>query len=166
MIAAALRCRTRGVGRYKLVLSLLLLAFAMPLSACTLGTSPKINLTTPVASFGSNPGELLMFKYVPAKPAPEPAMVVVLHHCFQHANDYIEEAAWRALADRYGWVLLMPEQQGSNDFNRCFGWYSSNNKVALSSTCSRKPSGQRSWEPRKPTRTAEPQRLFRSSVSV
>ena len=128
MIAAALRCRTRGAGRYRLVLSLLLLAFAMPLSACTLGTSPKINLTTPVASFGSNPGALLMFKYVPAKPAPEPAMVVVLHHCFQHANDYIEEAAWRALADRYGWVLLMPEQQGSNDFNRCFGWYSSNNK--------------------------------------
>jgi len=102
LIAAALRCRTRGAGRHRLGLCLLLLAFAMPLSACTLGTSPKINLMTPVASFGSNPGALLMFKYVPAKPAPEPAMVVVLHHCFQHANDYIEEAAWRTLADRYG----------------------------------------------------------------
>jgi poly(hydroxyalkanoate) depolymerase family esterase len=123
-----LRCRTRRAGRRGLDLCLLLLALAVPLSACTLGTSPKINLTTPVASFGSNPGDLLMFKYVPAKVAPEPPMIVVLHHCFQHANDYIEEAAWRPLADRYGWVLLMPEQPSSNDLNRCFGWYSSANK--------------------------------------
>ena len=109
----------------RLARPLLLLALAGLLAGCTLGTSPSLDVTTQVEDFGSNPGHLRMYKYVPAKLAPAPAMVVVLHHCFQRAYDYIEEAAWRPLADRYGFVILAPEQVPYNELNRCFSWYSS-----------------------------------------
>lgn len=95
------------------------------LAGCTLGTSPNINATTQVGEFGTNPGNLRMFKYIPAKLPPSPAMVVVLHHCFQHAFDYLEEGGWRTLADRYGFVVLLPEQPAANEINLCFNWYSS-----------------------------------------
>ena len=30
---------------------------------------------------------------------------------------------WSTLAKRYGFALLMPEQQGSNNANTCFNWF-------------------------------------------
>ena len=32
-------------------------------------------------------------------------------------------AGWSTLAKRYGFALLMPEQQGSNNANTCFNWF-------------------------------------------
>jgi poly(hydroxyalkanoate) depolymerase family esterase len=120
--------RAGGRGRGLLHPCVLLIALAGILSGCTLGAAPLVDVTTNVAEFGENPGGLRMYKYVPAKLPPSPAMVVVLHHCFQHANSYIDEAGWRPLADRYGFVLLLPEQVPGNDFYRCFGWYSAENR--------------------------------------
>jgi poly(hydroxyalkanoate) depolymerase family esterase len=74
-----------------------------------------------VQGFGSNPGALRMFKYVPARP--EPALVVVLHGCTQTAASYDFGAGWSTLADRYGFVLLLPQQQHANNPNRCFNWF-------------------------------------------
>jgi poly(hydroxyalkanoate) depolymerase family esterase len=62
-----------------------------------------------------------MFKYVPAQP--EPALVVVLHGCTQTAANYDLGAGWSTLADRYGFVLLLPQQQASNNLNSCFNWF-------------------------------------------
>jgi poly(hydroxyalkanoate) depolymerase family esterase len=82
---------------------------------------PALNRLTEVHGFGSNPGALRMFKYVPTRP--EPALVVVLHGCTQTAASYDVGAGWSTLADRYGFVLLLPQQQPSNNPNKCFNWF-------------------------------------------
>ena len=73
--------------------------------------------------FGSNPGNLRMFSYVPSRLQANPALVVVLHGCAQTAADYNLGAGWSTLADRYGFALLLPEQQRSNNPNGCFNWF-------------------------------------------
>jgi poly(hydroxyalkanoate) depolymerase family esterase len=77
------------------------------------------------ADFGSNPGDLKMFTYVPATMAAKPALVVVLHGCTQTAAGYDVGTGWSALAERYGFALLMPEQKSSNNSNTCFNWFNS-----------------------------------------
>jgi feruloyl esterase len=83
---------------------------------------PAFDRLTEVTGFGSNPGALRMFKYVPADP--QPALVVVLHGCTQTAVSYDFGAGWSTLADRHGFVLLLPEQQRANNANNCFNWFS------------------------------------------
>ena len=73
--------------------------------------------------FGANPGNLRMFKYLPAGLAANPPLVVVLHGCTQTAAGYDLGAGWSTLADRYRFALLMPEQQRSNNPNGCFNWF-------------------------------------------
>jgi feruloyl esterase len=76
-----------------------------------------------VKDFGSNPGNLRMFRYVPPPAANIPGLVVVLHGCTQTAAGYDYGAGWSTLADRYGFVLLFPQQQKSNNPNGCFNWF-------------------------------------------
>ena len=76
-----------------------------------------------IFGFGSNPGNLRMFSYRPPALADNPALVVVLHGCTQTAAGYDLGAGWSALADRYGFALLLPEQQRSNNPNGCFNWF-------------------------------------------
>jgi poly(hydroxyalkanoate) depolymerase family esterase len=76
-----------------------------------------------VHGFGSNPGNLRMFRYLPPKLAENPALVVVLHGCTQTAAGYDLGAGWSTLADRYGFALLFPEQQRINNPNGCFNWF-------------------------------------------
>jgi poly(3-hydroxybutyrate) depolymerase len=66
---------------------------------------------TEVHEFGSNPGALRMFTYVPSQR--KSALVVVLHGCAQTAGSYDLGAGWSTLADRYGFALLLPQQQTS-----------------------------------------------------
>ena len=49
--------------------------------------------------------------------------MVVLHGCTQTAAGYDLGAGWSTLADRYGFALLMPEQQRANNPNGCFNWF-------------------------------------------
>ncbi|HLX16018.1 MAG TPA: PHB depolymerase family esterase [Bradyrhizobium sp.] len=74
--------------------------------------------------FGTNPGDLRMFSYLPDSLQPAPALVVVLHGCGQTAAAYDLGAGWSTLAKHYGFALLMPEQQPSNNANGCFNWFS------------------------------------------
>lgn len=77
---------------------------------------------TPVDSFGSNPGELDMFEYVPADlPAGRP-LVVVMHGCTQTAAA-MEAAGWNALADEYRFAVVYPQQRNANQQLGCFTWY-------------------------------------------
>jgi poly(hydroxyalkanoate) depolymerase family esterase len=73
--------------------------------------------------FGTNPGDLRMFSYLPDSLQPAPALVVVLHGCGQTAAGYDQGAGWSMLAKHYGFALLMPEQQASNNANGCFNWF-------------------------------------------
>lgn len=73
--------------------------------------------------FGTNPGGLRMFSYVPAGLRPSPALVVVLHGCGQTAAGYNLGTGWSTLARHYGFALLMPEQQVTNNTHGCFNWF-------------------------------------------
>lgn len=81
------------------------------------------SLLKEVSGFGSNPGALRMFSYVPRSLPESPALVVVLHGCTQTAEDYDHGAGWSTLADRYGFALVLPEQQRSNNPKTCFNWF-------------------------------------------
>jgi poly(hydroxyalkanoate) depolymerase family esterase len=76
-----------------------------------------------VTGFGTNPGNLKMFRYVPdGLPAGRP-LVVVLHGCTQDAAGYGTASGWVQLADRYRFALLLPQQQTVNNSNKCFNWF-------------------------------------------
>lgn len=79
--------------------------------------------TAEVTGFGSNPGSLRMFKYVPDTLPASPALVVALHGCTQSAKDYDDEPGWSGLADKWGFVLLLPQQEELNHPNLCFSWF-------------------------------------------
>jgi poly(hydroxyalkanoate) depolymerase family esterase len=78
---------------------------------------------TETTGFGSNPGALRMFSFAPHDLPRDAALVVVLHGCGQSAAGYDLGAGWSTLAKRYGFVLLMPEQQRSNNAQGCFNWF-------------------------------------------
>ncbi len=81
--------------------------------------SPLVETT----GFGSNPGGLRMFSFVPHNLQPAPGLVVVLHGCGQTAAAYDLGAGWSTLAKHYGFALLMPQQQPFNNANGCFNWF-------------------------------------------
>jgi feruloyl esterase len=88
------------------------------------GASPAGN--TPLVEineFGTNPGALRMFSFVPEHLQRAPALVVVLHGCGQTAAAYDFGTGWSTLAKRYGFALLLPEQRGANNANTCFNWF-------------------------------------------
>jgi feruloyl esterase len=85
--------------------------------------APQTRLREHVA-FGSNPGNLRMFTYAPKRLQAPPALVVVLHGCTQTAAGYDHGTGWSALADRLGFVVLLPEQRRANNPNTCFNWFS------------------------------------------
>jgi poly(hydroxyalkanoate) depolymerase family esterase len=76
-----------------------------------------------VKDFGSNPGALRMFMYVPKRMASSPALVVALHGCTQNAASYDHGAGWSTLASRHGFAVLLPEQQPSKNPKNCFSWF-------------------------------------------
>jgi len=92
--------------------------------------------------FGSNPGNLRMFSYVPEGANRSAALIVVLHGCKQGAVTFARDAGWLALADSSKVNLLLPEQKGlpsylydsyvfswftgifgANNPNACFNWF-------------------------------------------
>jgi poly(hydroxyalkanoate) depolymerase family esterase len=91
-----------------------------------LGRNLRPDLHSPlveVKGFGTNPGSLRMFSYVPVVQQHPRALVVVLHGCGQSAAGYDVGAGWSTLAKHYGFAVLMPEQQSSNNANTCFNWF-------------------------------------------
>jgi poly(hydroxyalkanoate) depolymerase family esterase len=97
--------------------------FASTLADFTRSLTPGKSPLTEITDFGSNPGELRMWSFVPGKSQQTPALVVVLHGCGQTAAGYDLGAGWSTLAERYGFALLMPEQQRGNNAQGCFNWF-------------------------------------------
>jgi poly(hydroxyalkanoate) depolymerase family esterase len=85
------------------------------------GSSSNHHLET--RNFGSNPGALRMFSHVPPHVSSGCALVVVLHGCAQSAAGYDLGAGWSTLAERFGFAVLLPEQQRTNNPNGCFNWF-------------------------------------------
>ena len=87
--------------------------------------SSTFNHLTETRNFGLNPGALRMFSHVPPGVPDQCPLLVVLHGCTQSAAAYDLGAGWSTLADRFGFALLLPEQQRSNNPNGCFNWFQS-----------------------------------------
>ena len=75
-----------------------------------------------VTSFGSNPGALQMYRYVPAAVPANAPVVVVLHGCTQSAADFVN-AGWNPLADKYKFYVVYPQQPSANNPSTCFDWF-------------------------------------------
>src|SRR4051794_38050218 len=66
-----------------------------------------------------------MFSYHPAdqRARQKLPLLVILHGCTQTAADYDLGTGWSALAERYGFAVLAPEQRHVNNANGCFNWF-------------------------------------------
>jgi len=82
-----------------------------------------------VADFGSNPGKVRMYKYVPAGLPPGAPLVVALHGCDQDAKKYSRETGWSSLADRHQFAVLYPETGPSNNPLKCWNWFRPEDQV-------------------------------------
>src|SRR3954447_3026386 len=114
LASAAVRARPGGRGRTGCGRA----DAPAPYGARTLGVGRRR-----VDRFGTNPGNLAMYVYLPDHRPIAPALVVALHGCTQSAEDYLAHSGWRELADRDGFVLVLPEQRTTNNLNRCFNWF-------------------------------------------
>jgi poly(hydroxyalkanoate) depolymerase family esterase len=93
---------------------------ALALAAAT--TTVLSGTLSEVPSFGSNPGNLKMLKYVPERLRDPAPLVVVLHGCTQTAGGYFDRSGWAKYADRHGFALLLPEQKPQNHPTSCFNF--------------------------------------------
>ncbi|MDP2387187.1 MAG: PHB depolymerase family esterase [Bacteroidota bacterium] len=87
-----------------------------------LSLATKAQLTS-VASFGSNPGNLNMYKYVPSGIVGTAPLVVVMHGCTQTAQQAADQTGWNKLADLYKFYVVYPEQKSANNAQTCFNWF-------------------------------------------
>ncbi|MBI5219627.1 MAG: PHB depolymerase family esterase [Bacteroidia bacterium] len=76
-----------------------------------------------VTNFGSNPGNLNMFLYVPDGIPGNAPMVVALHGCTQTAAQFRDNSGWNDLADKYKFYVIYPEQKATNNSYYCFNWF-------------------------------------------
>lgn len=76
-----------------------------------------------LAEFGSNPGALRAWTYLPTGLRSNAPLVVVLHGCTQTPAGYDHGSGWSRLADRQGFALLFAEQTRANNSNLCFNWF-------------------------------------------
>ena len=76
-----------------------------------------------VTGFGTNPGNLQMFRYVPdGLPSGRP-VVVALHGCTQNATAYAAGTGWTKLAEQWRFSVVFPQQRTANNLNSCFNWF-------------------------------------------
>jgi len=80
----------------------------------------------PVNNFGSNPGNVNMYKYVPEDMPANAPLVIALHGCLQDAETYYK-TGWKTLADKWKFYLIFPEQKRSNNLYKCWNWFQTEN---------------------------------------
>lgn len=83
-------------------------------------------LSEEVMDFGTNPGNLSLFYYIPKTVKENAPMVVVLHGCGQGAAAAAELTGWNKLADEYGFYVMYPQQHFPNNPQHCFNWFKNN----------------------------------------
>jgi poly(hydroxyalkanoate) depolymerase family esterase len=99
---------------------------AMPPAEAPLEEAPGLaqvqSRLTAVTSFGTNPGNLRMYKHVPTNMPANAPLVVAMHGCTQTAAGY-EATGWTALANILKFYVVYPEQVSGNNQNTCFNWF-------------------------------------------
>ncbi|GHH81276.1 hypothetical protein GCM10018793_38240 [Streptomyces sulfonofaciens] len=78
--------------------------------------APAASLTQ-VANFGSNPGNLRMYEYVPDTVRSNPAVLVAVHFCTGSAQAFFSGTEFANLANQYGFIVVYPD---ANVSGQCF----------------------------------------------
>lgn len=89
-----------------------------------------------VTGFGSNPGNLAMYRYTPAGMPANAPLVVALHGCTQSAAAFASNGL-NALADKYKFYVVYPQQNTANNPVSCFDWWGAYNNPADKSNITR-----------------------------
>lgn len=98
-------------------------ALAIGVATLSVPAAARAQTLTEVTGFGSNPGNIRMFRYVPSNLTQGSPLVVVLHGCGQSASDMDDETGWTKWADQRGFALLFPQQQSSNNGGSCWNFF-------------------------------------------
>jgi len=85
--------------------------------------SGQAGAITLVTNFGSNPGNLTMYKYVPAGLPPNAPLLMAVHGCTMSAAAYDVEPGIIKYADLWKFAVVWPEQKVQNQVSRCFNWW-------------------------------------------
>lgn len=99
-----------------------LLLYMLTLHSCDPTVAGQGDLAE-LTGFGTNPGELKAWHYLPRNTEKEAPLLVVLHGCGQNAAEMARLSGWNALADEHGFAVLYPEQQLQNNVQNCFNWF-------------------------------------------
>src|SRR5882724_4353188 len=118
---------------------------------------------TQVTSFGSNPGNLKMFVYVPASLPSGAPLVTVLHGCTESASSYSTETEWGNLADRFQFSVVFAEQQSSNNSSTCFNWFQTGD---ISRDQGEALSIKQMVDTMKSAHASDPTRIFATGISA
>lgn len=87
-----------------------------------------------VATVGALAGEVIHFPfdsrdnlvYLPSNyEAGKSGLFVMLHGCTQDPTDFMHGTQMNNMADKYGFVILYPEQPASANINKCWNWFMS-----------------------------------------
>ncbi len=76
-----------------------------------------------VTGFGTNPGNLNMYTYIPNGISGAAPLVIAMHGCTQSASIYASQTGWNKLADLHKFYVIYPEQLATNNSNKCFNWF-------------------------------------------
>ncbi|KAI0645995.1 Alpha/Beta hydrolase protein [Trametes meyenii] len=90
------------LGVFTLLPSVLLVAAQASLSAIPTSTLHQIT------NFGTNPNNVGMFVYKPAKLQAKPPLIVASHFCTGTAQEYFQGSKFSQLAEVHGYLLLFP----------------------------------------------------------
>ncbi|MEU3556105.1 extracellular catalytic domain type 1 short-chain-length polyhydroxyalkanoate depolymerase [Streptomyces fragilis] len=91
----------------------------VPLLAAYLFAAPTAQAAslTEVTNFGSNPGNLRMYEYVPTSAGAHPPVLVAVHYCTGTGPGFHSGTEFASLADRYGFIVVYPD---ANVSGQCF----------------------------------------------
>jgi len=118
---------------------------------------------TQVTSFGSNPGALKMFTYVPAGLPSGAPLVVAMHGCTESASVYSTQTEWGNLADRFQFAVVFPEQASANNSSSCFNWFQPGD---IARDQGEALSIKQMVDTMKSTRGSDPARIFATGMSA
>ena len=102
--------RSRSPWRRSLAAGAALVTGVLAIGAAALVAAPVAQAAslTQVTNFGSNPGGLQMYTYVPDKLAANPGIVVAVHYCTGSASAYYNGTQFDELANTYGYIVIYP----------------------------------------------------------
>jgi poly(hydroxyalkanoate) depolymerase family esterase len=95
--------------------ALWLVTTAVVVAATLMVASPaRAASLTEVTNFGTNPGNLRMYLYVPNNVAARPGLLVAVHYCTGSGPAFYSGTDFARLADQYGYIVVYPSVTASD----------------------------------------------------